>query len=177
VTKPAVARISHHIPGRVRIKVRTQRGNSTYFRDAIASLTDNPAVEGVEANPRTGSMLIKYSGPLENILASAEEEMLFSLVGIEPEEVAVLDRLFEDHLAPLADIPAALSAGEFDFGSLAFLGLVIMSMVQIARGNVAVPAITSLWYATNVLLMRRATGGEAAGETMPPIYRGRRTPR
>jgi hypothetical protein len=172
VTKPVVARISHRIPGRVRIKVRAQRGNPAYFREAVASLSKNSLIHAIEANPRTGSMLIVHSGPLEDLLTRAEEELLFSVAGIEPEEVPILDRLLEDHLAPLASIPAALSAGEIDFSSLAFLGLVALSIAQIARGNVAVPAVTSLWYATNVLFMRRTASDETAGGAAA-IQRGR----
>jgi hypothetical protein len=96
------ARLSHRLPRRVRIKVHAHKGDVAYFDRAKKLVGSYPGVETVHANSRTGSLLIRHMGQFEFILKQAEEDLLFSLVNLEPEETLLLGLLPLPAAAPLA---------------------------------------------------------------------------
>lgn len=53
-------RVSHFIPGRVRLKALLIKGNSPMAQKFTELLTDIKGIKQVEANPLTGSILIEY---------------------------------------------------------------------------------------------------------------------
>jgi hypothetical protein len=67
---PPRAYISHHIPGRVRIKIPEAKRNRALLERIRESILSAPGVETVDCNPLTGSVLIRYSPPVhENFSA------------------------------------------------------------------------------------------------------------
>jgi hypothetical protein len=96
------AQLSHHLPRRVRIKVHAHKGNAAYFDRAKKLVSSYPGVEAVHANPRTGSLVIRHTGQFEVIVKQAEEDLLFSLVNLEPEETLLIKLLPLPAAAPLA---------------------------------------------------------------------------
>ena len=65
-----VGHVVHQLPRRVRIKVAEKKGDIAYFEGLVAALSQQPAIEEVTANPRAGSITLRYSGPLEARCAS-----------------------------------------------------------------------------------------------------------
>ncbi len=61
--------VTHAVPGRVRLKIPRVKQNPELARQAQERLSQVPGVQGVEANPATGSLLILYDLAM---LASAE---------------------------------------------------------------------------------------------------------
>ncbi|MEW6386172.1 MAG: HMA2 domain-containing protein [Thermodesulfobacteriota bacterium] len=61
--------VAHALPGRVRLKIPRLKENPELARQAQAKLNQAPGIQGVEANPATGSLLILYDLAL---LASME---------------------------------------------------------------------------------------------------------
>ncbi len=55
------AYISHHIPGRVRVKVPDAKRHPELLEKLRELIVSAPGVETVDCNPLTGSMLIHYS--------------------------------------------------------------------------------------------------------------------
>jgi hypothetical protein len=57
---PAYAKVVHHVPGRVRIKVPSGRNNPRLLNEIKQSLASAPGVGHVEVHPTTGSVIIHY---------------------------------------------------------------------------------------------------------------------
>jgi hypothetical protein len=54
------AHVSHHIPGRMRVKVPGAKGQPRVLQRIQQSLAPMPGIRRVEVNPATGSVLIHY---------------------------------------------------------------------------------------------------------------------
>ena len=54
------AHVSHHIPGRMRVKVPGAKGQPRVLRQIQQALASVPGIRRVEVNPATGSVLIHY---------------------------------------------------------------------------------------------------------------------
>jgi hypothetical protein len=58
--KKAKLKIVHQIPGRIRMKVPSAKNNPEQLEAYKATLALIPGIEGVETNPETGSIVLKY---------------------------------------------------------------------------------------------------------------------
>ena len=56
----AYAKVAHHVPGRVRIKVPSGRQNPRLLNEIKQALASAPGVGHVEVHPTTGSVIIHY---------------------------------------------------------------------------------------------------------------------
>lgn len=138
------AYISHRIPERVRYKVIVRRGDVTYFANAATKLRSLTNVQRVEVNPDTASILV-YTRDADMVTEFCEREGLFQIGVIGPRSVSHEFRLLGQDFARFVNI---------DPGTLAFASLVLMSVIQIFRGEIMPPAATTLWYATDVTRRR-----------------------
>lgn len=129
------------MPGRLRVRIPSKRGDTSYFRDVTQRLSEHSGVTGIIANPATGSLLIRHESGLPSIVQHAVELGLFAVE-------AVLD--------PERRVPPD-SAQIWGPMSLVFFGL---SAVQFARGPVLGPATENMWQAfgaANFLQSRELT--------------------
>lgn len=148
------ARLVHRLPGRVRLKVDGRRRDAAWF-DAVAlelSLLDG--VRAVDADPRTGSLLIRHEGSLDTLLDELARRGLVRVDEREPRETPLALRLGE-RLDRLDAHLKRASAGELDLGGAALLALLLLALVQALRGQVAGPAVSLLWYASQLVRARR----------------------
>jgi hypothetical protein len=120
--KPPSARLSHRLPGRVRLKIEERRGDERYFGDAIRRLGESPAVTAVTAKPATGSILIHHRGAFEPVAQLAATAGLFAIEG-EPSETD----------APVHPLSVVAS------------GFSVLGMYQLGRGRIAGNAVEALW--------------------------------
>jgi hypothetical protein len=129
----AVAHIEHQLPGRVRLRVPSKRGDVSYFERAVKELSRHPAVLELAASPLTGCITLVHSDPLQAILDAAANLILFEMGELKPSvkagEAKRAARLSRD--AGLAGHVAA--------------GLTGMSLFQAARGNVVGNAVENFW--------------------------------
>ncbi len=66
------ATVVHMLPGRIRLRFASRRGDAAFFEGLVRDLSAHPLVDRVRANPLTGSLLLEHSaGPAE--LASFAE--------------------------------------------------------------------------------------------------------
>jgi hypothetical protein len=79
-------------------------------------------------------------------------EML-GLFKVAPPETsnASVARSLAGGIAGLNQSVKGLTAGAVDLPTLGVLGLLGVGIWQVSRGDVAVPAITALWYASSIL--------------------------
>jgi hypothetical protein len=145
------AHIGHRTRERVRIKILSRKGDEAYFSRVEKSFLEDGTVEGLEVNPRTGSILIKGSGTdLASIRSVGEKNALFQLQ--DPTEK--VEPLSKKIAAPFRDLGRSidhLSGGELDLAGVVFLGLIGWGVTQLARGNLTAPPwYVAFWYALGI---------------------------
>ncbi len=120
--------IEHALPGRVRLRFRSRRGDRKFFEDVARVLREDPIVRGVDANPLTGGVLIRYAGRPEQFA-----------------ELAHRHGIPLKHAAATARKLPKLSAGRSIPVSSVALGL--LALGQLARGRLAGSAGEQFWQA------------------------------
>lgn len=149
------AHICHAVPGRIRFRIPNKRRDTAYFYRLHEKFSSVQCIEQVNVNPLTGSLLLQYSGDLQRIMEQIKQYRLFDVVSKSPRNEDSLAERTSASLQALNEQIRARSAGELDFWSLVFLTLIGMSVVQLVKGNIVVPATTLLWYALATLLISR----------------------
>lgn len=156
---PAQAYISHQAPGRLRLKVPERRRDRSYFNLLQERLAGMPGVTGAEANPLTGSILVRYD---PRRFASFDAAALSDLLVVGPpaasrasHPVPLMDRI-ESSAAVIDRRLKGWSAGAVDLRAAGVVGLALMGFGQLLRGNIVAPAATLLWYAADLARPRLA---------------------
>jgi len=150
--------IEHTIAGRMRLRFREERRNTSFFQGLARELEQLPVVSRVVANPLTGSVLIFHSGSATEIAARAGA--VSGETGSE-ERHGVARRMPDRYLQ--SQIP--------DVKVLALLGL---SILQLARGRVASNAMNQFWYAEQAASVgQSALAIGMAGLGLAQLFRGR----
>ena len=55
------AKIAHHVPGRMRLKVDTAKGNDALMEEIRQTLVNVPGIHDIEVNSSTGSVTVHYA--------------------------------------------------------------------------------------------------------------------
>lgn len=131
VAKLPEAEVAHAIPGRARLRVPDRRGDAAFFSSVASGLSSLPGVLQVETTALTGSILIRHGGPLEKVSAAAQNAGLFILRDPAPQ-------------------PARASTAAVDPRLLVVLALAGAALWQMSREKVLPPALTLLWYASQL---------------------------
>src|SRR4030065_445161 len=155
------AEITHNSPGRLRLRIRAQRGHAVYFAGIEEKLVQCPGIERVVANPVTGSVLLELAIDLAALVSFTQAQQLFQLAQT-PALMAPLTQQVAEHFADLNGELRRFSGGGIDLGALGFIGMVTLAAVQLQRGHVLGPASTLLWYAAGLLRMPPTGGGNAS---------------
>ena len=132
------AHVEHELPGRLRRRGPSRRGDRGYFAWASQSGAGLAGVRRVQANPLTGGLLMEHAADAAAIAAFAREHGLFDL---RPRAVPTQTRALVPAGAPRAALPHPLS--------VVALGLAGAGVVQLARGQALGSASESLWNAVS----------------------------
>lgn len=127
------AYVAHAMPGRVRLRLPTLRGDMARLPALALAVAGLPRVATAEASAATGSLLIRHEGPLEEFLADAAAAGLFVLRPAVP----------PGDEAPLIPTAALLPVA----GAAAAAGLTV---VQLLRREALPPALTLGWHAVSL---------------------------
>jgi len=119
----------------------------------------------VTANPLTGSLLVVHEAPFDVVVAFAEEQQLFRLVG--PLPPASLRARVAEGLEDASRNLETVSGGELDLDGALILGLTGLAIHQAIEGNIMAPAVTLLWYALHAARGSAQQGGIATGIGRP----------
>jgi hypothetical protein len=144
------ADLVHQVPGRIRIRVPSERGNSAFFAEVSRQLGECPGVTGVETNPVTASVLLRHASPLAGILGFAKEHGVFL---VEEAKRVPLQKLAAANLGGVSRNLQLIAGEEIDLDSAILVMLTGMAIHQAIKGNIVAPAATLVWYA---LVMLRA---------------------
>jgi hypothetical protein len=180
----AEADLEHAIPGRVRIRFRSRRGDVPFFKALVSHLGTLPAVEEVEANPRTGGVLIRHTldeaafGKLAGEFGldtspraaapAGKRHKLNGSVSIDTAALAALSMVQAIRGRGLASASEQLwqasQAARLDLPALAG-PLLFAALVQVMRGRVLAPASSLMMFA--LILAGRRAAARAGGPRLP----------
>jgi hypothetical protein len=144
--------VGHSMPGRLRFKVPSKKGNAAYFSTLKEYFTHLEGVKRVEANALTGSVVLIHSSDLKSIIAFAKEHSLFRLNELRT-SMPALSRNIVKTFSDFDRGVKRFTGNEVDVPGIAFLTLLGLGIYEIARGNFAAPAwYTAFWYSLNIFL-------------------------
>jgi hypothetical protein len=147
-----VAHISHHARGRLRIRIPSKKGDTSYFKALKEHFSGLEGIRALEVNPTTGSLLIAHTLDRQAIEQYATEKTLFSLTGAHSSRAGLHPKVSETFHG-LNNQMKAFTSGEINIGGMAFLALMGAGIYQIGKGNfTAIPWYTAFWYALNIFL-------------------------
>jgi hypothetical protein len=118
------------------------------------SLVQVSGIAAVDIRPRTGSVIIQHDGALSDISGAIAKLGLLTIR--EPAPSQPLDPIAEV-TSRLAELERILSRGtgkQIDLWSVAFVGLVAAGLVQLARGQIAGPALTLFGQAATIVMTK-----------------------
>jgi len=165
-----VARVTHCMPGRVRIRFSPPLPSSNVGK--IREHLENAlACERIQANPATGSMLLQGPDLTLDILAGAGRSgNLFRLVPPGAPTPALITRHARRQVRRVDTGIRRLTGNSLNLSGTLFLVLIGHAMTEIIQGRLVLPSwFTALWFATT-LYNRELWGPGSDGA--PPIDHG-----
>lgn len=146
---PPSATLEHLTPDRARLRLPSLRREREALEELAHAMVDLPGVYSVEANPLTAGILIRYQGDFDELSKAALGAGLFIMEAPEPGP-DVMHGL-RGRMRDMEKLLRRNSAGSVDVNTAVFLFFSLVAMVQLARGRIAMPALSALWYALNSL--------------------------
>jgi hypothetical protein len=137
--------LCHQAGSRARLRIPAMRDDAGYFERARAALEGECSEVRVDA--RTGSiLLVGMRSPLTQILGRAAADDLFVLSGDSRRQGG------QDELVPFVDrAMAGLFRGPRHWPAEMAAVMLLLAIIQIARGNIMAPAVSLLWYASEAM--------------------------
>ncbi|HEV7445603.1 MAG TPA: hypothetical protein VGO18_23720 [Steroidobacteraceae bacterium] len=163
---PPTAHIVHALPGRMRLRIPSRRGDTPYFTSLVEQLSEHPSIHELRADPHSAGLVIHHGGLANAVLALAAEADLF-ITG--ESEIASIK-----HPPPvLLDATAAALSGLSVTQALRgeFLGSAAENFSN-AYGSVRVlqrPGLAAIFGALGVLQLMR---GEFLGSATSLLFYG-----
>lgn len=148
------AYVVHRTRHRVRLRVPDKRADTAWFSEAAARLEEMDWVSRIETGPVSASLVLHC-----DIADNLDERLSTTGVFEFQAQAPAVPPATEQLKAGVSDLDRALresGAGDTNLRSLLFLLMLILAGVQMARGQVMVPAISLLWYAMELVLGARA---------------------
>jgi hypothetical protein len=156
LSDPPTGYVVHTLRGRLRVRVPDRRRDTTYIASVAKELADCPGVKSVDANAHTGSLLIVHN---TNDRAIAEYAANSGLLNIDFTPPAVTPSAAgERWLGALSGANrriAEATAGHSDLAAALATVFLVLAVIQMARGQIVIPALTALWYALEALSLGR----------------------
>jgi hypothetical protein len=149
------AYLSHLATGRVRLKIPAKRGDEEYFQALKTALAARSDIDEVQVSAKTGSVLILHSGALD-LAALAQQAAGQGWFEFDPTPPALesLNSLIRRQIDQVDAWMRRFSGSRLDNPSLIFLAFAVLAARQIAKGHIAPPAATALWYMYELLQRR-----------------------
>lgn len=128
-----------------------------------------PGVASVDVRPVTGSVVILHDGAFEPLRQRLAADRLLLIAPPGPPEPHDPIASMRDQLERTDGTIRRLTSGQADLSGAAFVALVAIGLVQLARGHVAGPAISLFGQAATVALLQLSRKDAAEpGATPPP---------
>lgn len=155
--------IVHQTAGRLRLRLPRRRKDVIYL-DALAdAAAELPGILAAQANPLTGSLLLLYEEDAADAFADALDRLVDAhgiVLHFGAPPMAPVRPALQRGLAGIDAYLGQMSQQSTDLRSLGVLLFLVLSLVQLGRGQVLAPASSLLWYALDLL---RDPSGRAPG--------------
>jgi hypothetical protein len=146
--------IVHQTAGRLRLRLPQRRKDVIYLEALAAAAAELPGILAAQANPVTGSLLLLYEEDEADTFADAFDRLVdthgivlqFGTPPLPPVRPAL-----QRGLAGIDSYLGQLSQQSTDLRSVGVLFFLVLSLVQLGRGQVLAPATSLLWYALDLL--------------------------
>lgn len=138
--------VVHQLAGRLRLKIPDMRGKPAYFSALTEKLRDIDAVQDLAANSMTGSIVIRFQGAADPLLNRIRERVPELRIESNTSKAATSSSIRPVRIITGRDINPMFLVGS---------AMVILGLVQVFRGQIAVPSVTAFWYARKAF---RASG-------------------
>ena len=145
------AHIVHQARGRIRLQVREKCKDPDYFEAISKQLEGLPGIDEVRTNPTTGSIILLHS--LENnteLLERLPQLALFEITACHKQDASAFTPL-RSGLNGIEQLLRNGTAGSVDLKTVAFIGVMGLTLHQIMRGQVLGPALPMLWNAFSLI--------------------------
>jgi hypothetical protein len=163
-----IAEITHATMRRLRIKVPEKRRDNSFFDFVRSRLIAWDAIDRVETNPLTASILLYFSNA-ERLVSEAVAKNDFLDVDFTTITQPAEPGLTHETLRSFISTDHALrrwTHNQIDMRGAAFLLLFAGGVYQLMRGRLSTPAPTLLWYAGNLLGLWSDRPAAASTETL-----------
>jgi len=148
---PPDAYVGHLSPGRVRIKIPSRKKQEPYFSSLQEEFAKAPGITAVEANPVTGSLLIRHKlddaalcALLHVYNVKLPSEDMGASSGVHKEVATIVGGMNRR--------VKSFSRGALNLEAVAAIALIGSTVYQISRGRVtAIPWYNGIWYAYALL--------------------------
>ncbi|MCT2398752.1 hypothetical protein [Novosphingobium mangrovi (ex Huang et al. 2023)] len=154
MTAPIKAELRHRMSGRIRVALEHPLPSRDALETLAGTLSAARNVEEVEIRPRSGSLIVRHRGAYEDVSRALARAGLHIEVKEHPAGPA--DPI-EQTLSRLSTADAVLQRvtnGRIDIWSAGFSALVGAGLIQLARGQVAGPALTLFGQAATLVMAR-----------------------
>lgn len=149
------AYVAHQTRDRIRFRIPARKGDTRFFADLEQAFAALGGVAYVEANPLTGSVLLRHTVDPDELTRYALEQRFFTLQPDALPEHTVLN-LVSTRLDQFDYTVQRTTGGAVDLNELLFIGVLAASAIQLLRGKALGPASALLSYAAAILASHRA---------------------
>ncbi len=165
-----VARVTHCMPGRVRIRILPTLSMSLVGQ-IKEHLSQALACERIQANPLTGSILLQGAHLTPDALAEAGRSgNLFHLIPPDAASPALVTRHTRRQVKRIDTGIRRLTGDSLNLSGSVFLVLIGHAMNEIIQGRLVLPSwFTALWFASTIYNREWWGTGSDGG---PPIDQG-----
>jgi hypothetical protein len=148
---PPQAYIVHQTRSRVRLRLAGMRNDPDFFEEISDRLAAIPGIAGFQTRSTTGCIILQHpERPWDELEPELRALGLFEITAPPETRGTALESL-QSGLSRLDQAVAAGSEGRLDLRTLAYLGLMTLTITQAIRGQLLGPSIPLLFNAMSLI--------------------------
>lgn len=155
--------VAHQTEGRTRLRATVRPVDAEEFIEFADRLSGARGVDALDCRVRTGSIIVEHPEidgeglvdeivRLGGILEPVDDDPMTGSDGLSPVRTT---------LGSVDGFLGQLTSGGVDLRTISFVLMLGLAMRQIMRGNVMVPAMSFLWYASEILMKQTSAEGKS----------------
>lgn len=162
------AYIVHQTRSRVRLRLAEKRNDPDFFEEISDRLAAIPGIAGFQTRSTTGCIILQHpEQPWDELEPELRELGLFEITDLPETRGTALDSL-QSGLSRINQIVAAGSEGRLDLRTLAYLGLMTVTITQAIRGQLLGPSIPLLFNAMSLIDRLSSSDAGLTTDTQEP---------
>jgi hypothetical protein len=152
--EPIHGHLQHQTWRRARIRLEPPLADRSVLERLAKAVASVPGVKGVEIRPATRSMIIHCNGEFASVSRALADNRIIQISTEKAADIGDSIRSAFQYLSMANTAVGQVSGGRADLWSMAFAGLVVGGLVQLARGRIAGPALTLFGQAATLAVAR-----------------------